>query len=103
MDQTPFYFSYCCLKTYKKHGIKTIHIHKISNGAKRATGVFTITAAGNFLMQMIIFKGKPGGMIEKKELPKFDPSSIYAFHNAAWMDERCMMSELTRSLAHTLW
>jgi hypothetical protein len=27
---------------------------------------FNITAAGDFLMPMIIFKGKPGGMIEKK-------------------------------------
>jgi hypothetical protein len=91
MDQMPFYFSYHNLKTYEKCGTKTIHIRKTSNGTKRATGVFIITAAGNFLTPMIIFKGKPGGMIEKKELPKFDPSSIYACQDAAWMDERCMM------------
>jgi hypothetical protein len=76
MDQTPLYFSYHRSKTYEKHGTKTIHIRKTSNGTKRATGAFTITAAGNFLMPMIIFNGKPGGMIEKKELPKIDPSSI---------------------------
>jgi hypothetical protein len=91
MDQTPLYFSYHSSKTYEKYGSKTIHIHKMSNRTKRAMVVFTVTAAGNFLMPMIIFKGKPGGMIEKKELPKFDPSSIYACQDAAWMDEGCMM------------
>jgi hypothetical protein len=30
-------------------------------------------------------------MIEKKELPKFNPSSIYACQDTAWMDEQCMM------------
>jgi hypothetical protein len=63
----------------------------MSNGTKRATGAFTITAAGNFLTPMIILKSKPGGMIEKKELPKFNPSSVYACHDAAWMDEWCMI------------
>ncbi len=91
MDQTPLYFLYHSLKTYEKHVSKMIHVCKMSNGTKRATGAFTITADGDFLMPMIIFKGKPGGMIEKKELPKFDPSSIYAFQDAAWMDEQCMM------------
>jgi hypothetical protein len=74
--------SFHCLKTYEKPGTKTIHVCKTSNGTKRATGVFTITAAGDFLTLMIIFQGKPGGMIEKKELPKFDPTSVYACQNA---------------------
>jgi hypothetical protein len=68
-----------------------IHVRKTSNGTKRVMWAFTITAAGNFLKPMIIFKGKSGGMIEKKELPEFDPSSIYACQDAAWMDEQCMM------------
>jgi hypothetical protein len=66
MDQTPLYFSNHCPKTYEKHGTKTIHIRKRSNGMKRAKGAFTITAAIYFLMPMIIFKGKPSGVIEKK-------------------------------------
>jgi hypothetical protein len=98
MDQTPLYFSYHSSKTYEKHGSKMIHIRKMSNGTKRAMGAFTITAAGDFLMPMIIFKCKPGGMIEKKELLKFDPSSIYACQDAVWMDERCMMLRVNQIL-----
>jgi hypothetical protein len=91
MDQKPLYFSYHSSKTYEKCGSKMIHVRKTSIRTKRAMGAFTVTAAGNFLMPMIIFKGKPCGMIEKQELPQFDPSSIYACQDAAWMDERCMM------------
>jgi hypothetical protein len=76
IDQMPLYFSYHSSKTYEKYGTKAIHVRKTSNGTKRVTGVFTITAAGDFLMPVIIFKGKPGGKIEKKELPKFDPSCL---------------------------
>jgi hypothetical protein len=91
MDQMSLYFSYHSSKTDENCGSKTIHVWKTSNGTKRVTGVLTLTAAGDFLTPMIIFQGKPGGMIEKKELPKFNPSSIYACQAAAWMDERCMM------------
>ncbi len=48
-------------------------------------------AAGNFLTPMIIYKGKPNGHIMMRELPKFDPTFIYACQEAAWMDERCML------------
>ena len=74
----------------------------MSNGTNRATGVFTITAAGDFLMPMIIFKGKPGGMIEKKELPKFNPSSIYTCQDVAWVDERCIMLLVNQILGQYL-
>jgi hypothetical protein len=40
---------------------------------------------------MIIFKGTPCGYITQTELPNFDPTSIYAYQEAAWMDERCML------------
>ena len=39
---------------------------------------------------MIIFKGKPNGLIPRRELPLFDPTSIYACQDAAWIDERAM-------------
>jgi hypothetical protein len=91
MDQTPLHFSFHSSKTLEKCGTKMIHVHKTGNGTKRATGAFTITATGNFLTLMIIFKGTPCGCITQKELPNFNPSSIYACQEAAWMDERCML------------
>jgi hypothetical protein len=78
MDQRTLGFSYHSSKTLEKHGTKMIHVCKMANGTKRATGAFAITTAGNFLTPMIIFKGKPGGRIEITELPKFNPFSIYA-------------------------
>ncbi len=53
-------------------------------------GAFTIAADGNFMMPMIIFQGKPGGMIEKKNT-QIGPYFRLACQNAAWMDEWCMM------------
>jgi hypothetical protein len=68
-----------------------IYVHKMSNRTKRETGVLTVTAAGNFLMLMIIFKSKPNGRIAKTELKTIDPTSVSACQVAAWMDEQCML------------
>jgi hypothetical protein len=70
--------------------MKTIHMRKTSNGTKRAMGALTMTAAGNFLTPMIIFKGKPNGNIVTVELKNFNPTSVYTCQDAARMDEGCM-------------
>ncbi len=62
MDQMPLYFSYHSSKTLEKHGTKTIHVRKTGDRMKRATGVFTITAAGIFLTPVIIYKGNLMGI-----------------------------------------
>jgi hypothetical protein len=73
MNQMPLHFSYHSSKTLEKHGAKTIHVRKMLNGIKRATGAFIILTAGNFLMPMIIFKGKPDGHVTKKRTAKIQP------------------------------
>jgi hypothetical protein len=90
MDQTPLFFSYESSTTLEKRGTNTIFVLKSSNATKRATAALTVTAAGDFLTPMVIFKGKPDGMIAQRELPTFDPTSIYACQDAAWMDEKAM-------------
>jgi hypothetical protein len=91
IDQMPLYFSCHSSKTLEKHGTKMIHVRKTGNGTKRATGAFTIIAAGDFLTPMIIFKGTPRKSITQTELPNVDPTSIYTCQEAAWMDEWCML------------
>ena len=91
MDQTPLHFSYQSSRTIEKRGKKTINVRKSSSQTKRATAALTVTAAGDFLTPMIIFKGKPDGLIARRELPTLDPTSIYACQDAAWMDKRCML------------
>ena len=44
-----------------------------------------------FLTPMVIFKGMPMGYIVQKELPQLNPTSIYVYQEAAWMDECCML------------
>jgi len=90
MDQTPLHFSYQSSKTLAKRGSKTVNVRKTTDGTKRATLALTVTAAGDFMTPMIIFKGEANGHIVKNELPHHDPTSIYACQKAAWMDERCM-------------
>ena len=90
MDQTPLFFSYESSTTLEKRGMNTIFVLKSSNATKRATAALTVTAAGDFLMPMVIFKGKLDGMIVQRKLPTFDPTSINASQDAAWMDEKAM-------------
>jgi hypothetical protein len=91
MDQTPLHFLYQSSRTIEKRGKKTINVRKSSSQTKRATAALTVTAAGDFLSPMIIFKGKPNGRIVERELPMLDPTPIYACQDAAWMDECCML------------
>ncbi len=99
MDQTPLHFPYHNSKTLEKRETKTIHVRKTGNRTKRATRAFTITAAGDFLTPIIIYKGKPNGHITTRELPKFNPTSIYACQEATWMDERCMLMWINEILS----
>jgi hypothetical protein len=77
MDQTPLYFSYHQSKTLALRGTKTIHVRKTTDDTRRATAALTITASGESLPPMIIFKGSPKGRIVKKELPTLDPTCFY--------------------------
>jgi hypothetical protein len=91
MDQTPVYFSYHRSKTLSKCGIKTNHVRKSTSDTRRAMCALTCTAAGNFLCLILIFKGKVMGRITTKEIKHYDPTSVYACQDAAWMDKVCML------------
>ena len=92
MDQTPLYFSYHQSKTLALRGTKTIHVRKTTDDTRRATAALTITASGESLPPMIIFKGSPKGRIVKTELATLDPTCFYRCQRAAWMDEDCMLT-----------
>ena len=83
MDQTPLNFSYHSSKPLEKWGKKSIHVRKTSSQTKRATAALITAATGDFLMPMIIFKGKKDGFIACRELPTFNLTSIYACQDAA--------------------
>ena len=56
----------------------------------RVTVAVTVTASGELLKPMIIFKGKSGGRIQQREFPSYPGESFYACQDCAWMDERVM-------------
>jgi hypothetical protein len=91
MDQTPIPFSYNSKTTLDLIGRRTIHVRKSTNDTKRATLAMCITASGKMLTPLLIFKGKPGGRIEKREFPTFPNDIIYACQDNAWMDEKVMI------------
>jgi hypothetical protein len=91
MDQMPIWFLYRCSKTLAKRGTKTIHVHKTTSNTKRATAALMVSAAGEWLKPMIIFKGQPRGQIAWKELKTFNSMVYYACQKATWMDKTCMI------------
>jgi hypothetical protein len=50
-----------------------------------------VTASGEMLKPLVVFKGKPGGRIEAREFPTYPADNAYAIQESAWMDERAML------------
>jgi hypothetical protein len=91
MDQTPVFFSMHPKKTLEILGTKTVVIRTSTNDTKRATVALTITAAGDQLVPMVVYKGTENGTIKKRELQNHHPTCIYETQHNAWMDERVML------------
>jgi hypothetical protein len=57
--------------------------------------VFTVsadvTASERILTPLLVFKGVPGGKIEKREFATFPKDILYACQGNAWMDEGAML------------
>jgi hypothetical protein len=68
MDQTPVYFSIYPTRMLEVLGNKTIVIWTTINDTKRATVVHTITAAGDQLVPMVVYKGTENGSIKERKL-----------------------------------
>lgn len=54
--------------------------------SERASVLLTISAAGDMLKPLIIFKGKRGGRVEE-ELANYPEGAYYSVQKNAWMDE----------------
>ena len=91
MDQTPVPFTYNAKKTLEVVGRRTVHVRKSTGDTKRATFAMTVTASGKVLKPLLIFKGKAGGRIEKREFPTYPSEILYACQENAWMDENLML------------
>ena len=92
MDQTPIPFSFNAKRTLELMGRRIFHVRKSTCDTKRATFAMTVTAsAGKVLKPLLVFKGQPGGRIEKREFPTYPHTMFYACQDSAWMDEKVML------------
>jgi hypothetical protein len=92
MDQMPVFFSMHPKKTLEILGKKTVITRRTStNYTRRSTVALIITAAGNQLVPIVVYKGTENGRIKKQENQHHHPTCIYKTQDNAWMDERVML------------
>jgi transposase-like protein len=97
MDQTPIFFSLLPRTTLELSGARTVNLRTSTSSTMRVTVAVTVAADGFMLTPLFVFKGKPGGRIER-EFTEFDPRGIYCVQEKAWMDEAVMQMWVTRVL-----
>ncbi len=91
MGQTPVYFSMNPRKTLDRKEKKTIHVQSSTDDTERATVAVIITASGDKLPLLVIFKGTKSGCIAKKEFHTHHKGPIYLSQENAWMDCNVML------------
>ncbi|RLO09329.1 hypothetical protein DYB28_003733 [Aphanomyces astaci] len=97
-DETGVYFDMPPGKTLAEVG-KSSKVDKKNKHSERISVVLTVRADGVKLPLLFIIKGQPGGLLEKTELPSYDPTHVYAVQANAWMDERVWNIYLERLFA----
>ena len=98
MDKTPIPFAFNSRRTLAWRGSSSIHV--LAPGEKaRATFNAAITLAGDKLKPLVIFKGQPGGRIQKKEFPTYSEEGFWEIQKNAWCDERIMLVWVFKVLA----
>ena len=91
MDQTPVFFTMTPNTTIERKDKKTVNIRSSTTNTSRISVALTVTASGELLRPFLVFKGKPNGRIDKKELITFPPEGEYTVQEKAWMDSVVML------------
>lgn len=89
MDQTPVFFSMLPRTTLNESGARTVNVRTSTNSTMRVTVAVCVTASGEMLKPLLVFKGKPGGRIER-EFNQYNKDGLYTVQEKAWMDEMIM-------------
>ena len=87
MDETPAYFDIVASKSIDKVGVKQCVIRSTGAEKRHLTVVLTVTADGNMLPPLIIFKGCPTGKIIEMELLE---GMVAVRQEKGWMDTKVM-------------
>lgn len=68
-----------------------------TSSTMRIAMAVAVTASGVMLTPLLVFKGKPGGRIER-EIVVYTTEGLFAVQQKAWMDERMMLDWFDRIL-----
>jgi hypothetical protein len=102
MDQTP----YNCGKDTAKRtlaykGSKTVNAKTVKTSIGRISVLLCVAANGTKLPPLLVYKGKPGGSIEKelRNAAHYPKDAKYIVQQNAWTDERVMLFWVENILA----
>ena len=100
MDQTAVFFCMLPKKTLNLSGADSVLLSTLCGTNHRVTVSVTVTADGDILKPMVIFKGRPAGRIARRELPALQENSngVLICQDNAWMDETGMMEWIRQIL-----
>jgi hypothetical protein len=91
MDQTNSKFGNSPGQTIDHCGARTINMRTGTDDSKRCTVALTVTASGEMLPPMVIYKGTRYGRIATRELLDHPQEMKYAMQPKAWFDEATML------------
>jgi transposase-like protein len=89
MDQTPIFFSMLPRTTLEPIGSTTVNVRTSAGSTMRVTVAVTVTAGGDMLPPLVVFKGQPKGRIAR-EFQSYPAGAVYTVQTHAWMDESIM-------------
>ena len=90
MYQTPIFSSMTPGTTLEQFGAISVNVRTSTISNMRVTLSVTITASVKTLTPMMVFKGKPSGIIQLGS-PNYPQGCFYAFQDRAWMYEAVML------------
>jgi hypothetical protein len=91
MDQTNSKFGNSPGQTIDHRGARTINMCTGTDDSKRCTVALTVTASGEMITPMVIYKGTRYGRIATRELRDHPQEMKYAMQPKAWFDEATML------------
>lgn len=77
MDQTPTYFSMTPKTTLAPRGSRTVNARTSTSSTVRVTVAVTVTAAGDTLPFLLVFKGETGKTVQKRMQRDGDERLLY--------------------------
>ena len=90
MDETAVYLNCSPSRTVHQKGEKTVSIMIGGTSSRRFTLAVTVAMDGTKLPLFVIFKGVPGGRVEKQLTAELPEGVVGCVQRKGWMDNRTM-------------